>query len=185
MKKQEDFQRIDKIKIYNNKLFKTSTISILLIFCLLLTYYFHFILKTEVIFIHFFYIPIVLSSLWWGYKGILVAVFLSSILFVLQVVNPLHTSLYTDIIRALMFLTVSIIISFLIEKRDLLEGRLRAYGKNLEHKIHEWEESYKKLKESANKPIILIGSKGALLSLNRCTASNLGGKPEDYISKTL
>jgi len=185
MKKHEDFQSIDKIKIYDNKLFRISTINILLIFCLLLTYYFNFILKTEVIFTHFFYIPIVLSSLWWSYKGILIAVFLSAILLVLHAVIPLHTSTYIDVTRALMFLTVSIIISFLIEKRYLLEGKLRTRGKSLEQKIYEWEESYKKLEESANKPIILIGLKGKLLLLNNCAASNFGGKPKDYITKTL
>jgi len=185
MKKQENPWSIDKIKIYDNKIFKIGTLSILLIICLLLTYSFHFILKTEIIFTHFFYIPIVLSSLWWAYKGILVAALLSSTLLILQAVTPIPTFLSADITRALMFLTVSIIISFLIEKRQLLEDRLRAFGRDLEHKIHEWEESYKKLEESANKPIIMIGLKGKLLSLNKCTASNLGGNPEDYIGKTL
>jgi len=185
MKKQKDFQSIDKIKIYNNKLFKISTISILLIFCLPLTYYFHFTLKTDAIFTHFYYIPIVLSSLWWTYKSIIISAFLSSILLVLQIVAPIHAEIYINITRILMYLTVSIIISFLIEKKHLLEGKLRTYGKSLEQKIYEWEESYKKLEESANKPIILIGLKGKLLSLNNCAASNLGGKPKDYISKTL
>ncbi|GAH57618.1 unnamed protein product [marine sediment metagenome] len=104
---------------------------------------------------------------------------------VLQIVAPIHAEIYINITRVLMFLTVSIITSFLIEKRHLVEGKLRAYGKSLEQKIYEWEESYKKLEESANKPIILIGLKGKLLSLNNCAASNLGGKPKDYISKTL
>jgi PAS domain S-box-containing protein len=185
MKKQKDFQSIDKIKIYNNKLFKISTISILLIFYLPLSYYFHFTLKTDAIFTHFYYIPIVLSSLWWTYKSIIISAFLSSILLVLQIVAPIHAEIYINITRVLMFLTVSIIISFLIEKRHLLEGKLRTYGKSLEQKIYGWEESYKKLEESANKPIILIGLKGKLLSLNNCAASNLGGKPKDYISKTL
>jgi len=185
MKMQKDFQSIDKIKIYNNKLFKISTISILLIFCLPLTYYFHFTLKTDAILTHFYYIPIVLSSLWWTYKSIIISAFLSSILLVLQIVAPIHAEIYINITRVLMFLTVSIIISFLIEKRHLLEGKLRTYGKSLEQKIYGWEESYKKLEESANKPIILIGLKGKLLSLNNCAASNLGGKPKDYIGKTL
>ena len=185
MKKQKDFQSIDKIKIYNNKLFKISTISILLIFCLPLTYYFHFTLKIDAIFTHFYYIPIILSSLWWTYKSIIISAFLSSILLVLQIVAPIHAKIYINITRVLMFLTVSVIISFLIEKRQILEDNLRAYGKSLEQKIYGWEESYKKLEEIANKPIILIGLKGKLLSLNNCAASNLGGKPKDYISKTL
>jgi len=185
MKKQKDFQRIDKVKIYNNKLFKISTISILLIFCLPLTYYFHFTLKTDAIFTHFYYIPIVLSSLWWTYKSIIISAFLSSILLVLQIVAPIHAEIYINITRVLMFFTVSIIISFLIEKRHLLEGKLRTYYRSLEQKIYGWEENYKKLEESANKPIISIGLKGNLLSLNNCAASNLGGKPKDYISKTL
>ena len=57
--------------------------------------------------------------------------------------------------------------------------------KNIENMLRESEEKFKKLEESANKPIILIGLKGKLLSLNNCAASNLGGKPKDYITKTL
>jgi len=64
------------------KSYKIAVMGFLLIFCLLATYYFHFILKIEIIFTHFFYVPIILASLWWPRKGIVVAVFLASLLLV-------------------------------------------------------------------------------------------------------
>jgi len=45
-----------------------------------LTYYFHVILGTGTVFTHFFYIPIILASLWWKRKGLFVAIFLAVIL---------------------------------------------------------------------------------------------------------
>ena len=53
---------------------------ILLGFCVFLTYYFHAILKTGVIFTHFFYVPIILAILWWRRKGLVVVVFLAAFL---------------------------------------------------------------------------------------------------------
>jgi hypothetical protein len=41
------------------------------------TFYYHAVLKTGVIFSHFFYIPIVIASVWWMRKGVLVASLLS------------------------------------------------------------------------------------------------------------
>ncbi|GAJ15502.1 unnamed protein product [marine sediment metagenome] len=50
---------------------KIIIIGFLLIICLFLTYYFHFILKSEIVFTHFFYAPIILASFWWLKRGIL------------------------------------------------------------------------------------------------------------------
>lgn len=48
---------------------KIVVIGFLLTISLFATYYFQFILKIDIIFTHFFYIPIILASLWWGRKG--------------------------------------------------------------------------------------------------------------------
>ena len=42
---------------------------ILLITCIGLEYYFHFILGIQIVYTHFFYIPIVLAAIWWGLRG--------------------------------------------------------------------------------------------------------------------
>ena len=37
--------------------------------CCYLTYYFHVVLGIGTVFTHFFYVPIILASLWWKRKG--------------------------------------------------------------------------------------------------------------------
>ena len=65
---------MDKIK----EKFKILTIVIFLGISCFLTYYFHVVLKTGVIFTHFFYIPIIFACVWWKRKGLPVAIFLAA-----------------------------------------------------------------------------------------------------------
>ncbi|MEG3225287.1 MAG: hypothetical protein BME94_07175 [Methanobacteriales archaeon Met13] len=60
--------------------YQTFFITVLLFLSVALTYYFHFILKTGIIFTHFFYIPLILAAIWWKRKGLVVPVFLAFIL---------------------------------------------------------------------------------------------------------
>jgi len=50
------------IKVQITEKYKVTIIFILLAIALFLTYYFHAILKTGIIFTHFFYIPIILAA---------------------------------------------------------------------------------------------------------------------------
>ena len=52
---------------------KISLMAVLLAACCFLTYYFHAVLEIGTILTHFFYIPIILASLWWKRKGLGVA----------------------------------------------------------------------------------------------------------------
>ena len=52
--------------------------TILLGFSFFLVYYFHFIMDTKIIFTHFFYIPIILSAIWWKRKAIIIPLSFSS-----------------------------------------------------------------------------------------------------------
>ncbi len=40
-----------------------------IILCAVVEYYFHFILRMEIIYTHIFYVPIILGAYWWGLKG--------------------------------------------------------------------------------------------------------------------
>lgn len=53
-----------------NGKYKIMVMAILLAICCFLTYYFHEVRETDVVFTHFFYIPIILASLWWKRKGL-------------------------------------------------------------------------------------------------------------------
>ncbi|MCK4731708.1 MAG: hypothetical protein KAT65_04540 [Methanophagales archaeon] len=55
--------------------YKIMVMAILLAGACVLTYHFHLVFATGVVFTHFFYIPIILASLWWKRKGVVVALF--------------------------------------------------------------------------------------------------------------
>ena len=112
--------------------------AVFLAMCCLLTYYFHVVLKTGTVFTHFFYIPIILASLWWQRKGIIVALFLAAMLIVSHVFLRLDTEIFNDFLRAPMFLVVSIVIVLLSE-----------HIKKREVKVREGEERFRTLVENS------------------------------------
>ncbi|MFX1389989.1 MAG: ATP-binding protein [Promethearchaeota archaeon] len=67
------------------------TIVILILVSCLLIYYFEVILRTTILVTHFFYIPSILSCLWWQEKGLIIPGFLATILIVV------HSILYMDL----------------------------------------------------------------------------------------
>jgi len=134
-------------KFDKKELSKIIIMGFLLFTCILLTYYFHFILKTEVIFTHLFYIPILLAGLWWARKGIIISVCLAVMLLILSLADPLDVPIYSDLIRASMFIVIGTIIGILSEKRYLLEAKLRAYSKNLEQRVEKRTSEIRELQE--------------------------------------
>jgi len=137
---------------------KNAVLGFLLTFCLLATYYFHFILKIEIIFTHLFYVPIILASLWWSRKGITVAVFLALLLLVSHIISPLESLTATDMARAFMFVVVGTVVSILNEKRQIREDKLRAYGKTLEQRA---KERTRALREAQEKQRAILDGIGA------------------------
>ena len=103
--------------------FKILTIAVLIVLSCVLIYYFHAVFKTETIFIHFFYIPVILSSLWWRRKGLFIAVFLAVVL-ILSHLLFLSTNISSDIIRAVFLVVVSYIIGSICEKKEEEKGKI-------------------------------------------------------------
>ena len=116
-------------------LFKITIIGLLLVICIVINIYFHFILRIEILYSHIFYVPIILASLWWGRKGIFVAIFLTSIYLGIQVYSPLSNFRpypLDHIIRGLMFCIVSFVIGELSDSRIKAEEKLMDRTKELE-----------------------------------------------------
>ena len=57
--------------------------------------------------------------------------------------------------------------------------------KRLERALSESEEKYRTLVETAGETIITMDREGVYLFMNKTAAERLGGKPEDYIGKTI
>ena len=123
--------------LVDRQLYKPVAVGTLLTACLLTTYYFHFVLETEIVFTHFFYVPIVLAGLWWSRKGIAVAIFLAATLLGSRLLSPLDTPTGANVARTIMFIAVGAVVGILNEKRLLLEDKLRAYSRTLEQRVEE------------------------------------------------
>jgi PAS domain S-box-containing protein len=57
--------------------------------------------------------------------------------------------------------------------------------KKAEEELKESEEKYRALVENAVETIVMVDENGVFLFMNTRAANNLGGKPEDYIGKTM
>jgi hypothetical protein len=82
---------------------------------LVITYYYHAVLQTGVIFTHLFYIPIVLASICWGKKGTLVALILGLMLLMSHALFLKGVPFLEDVIRAVMFVVVGGVFGWMME----------------------------------------------------------------------
>ncbi len=106
-----------------NEKYKFIVIITLTFFCCFLAYFFHKILKISILFTHLFYIPIVLSSIWWKKKGVFISAFLGLFIVVSHFLFIPNISIAQDIFRVFIFIIIAIIINILneyIEKKNLI-----------------------------------------------------------------
>ena len=96
-----------------------------------ITYYCHVVLKTSIIFTHLFYIPIVLASIWWKRKGLLVAVLLAALLILSHNFLKLDDDGIDKYLRASMFLIIGVVVAFLSEQIARARKNLIAHQQKL------------------------------------------------------
>ncbi len=151
---------------------KYETIIILTLVALacILTYYFHFVLRTGIIFTHFYYIPIILSAIWWKRDGLWVPFFLAGVLFFTDFINPIRADPWVDdFFRAIIFISVSVITIILSEKIE-----------KSQIKLAESEKKFRSVIESAAEAIITIDSDRKVVFWNK-EAQNVFGYAEEEI----
>ncbi len=95
--------------------YKTAIMTALVFIAGLVTWYYHAVLKTDVIFTHLFYIPIALAAIWYRRKGVLVAVLLGVFVIISHTVFLGGAPIIDDLIRAVMFIIIAVIIATLTE----------------------------------------------------------------------
>jgi len=84
--------------------------------CTIITVYFHIFLNINTLFTHFYYIPIILSALWWKRKGLVVTAFLSVVLIVTRLnMGSSFFGIEDDLFRIAILFFVSIVAILLAE----------------------------------------------------------------------
>ena len=96
--------------------YKFIVIAILIGICCLLTYYTRVVVSAEIVFTHFFYIPIILASLWWGKKGLAVAILLALLVIFSHLYIGVATEIIYDLMRSTMFIVVALVTGILSER---------------------------------------------------------------------
>jgi signal transduction histidine kinase len=104
---------------------KRGMIIMLTVICMAVTYYFHFLRREDVVFSHFFYIPIVLAGAWWGWETLLVSGVLGANLIASSLISGLSNSLDRDLTRAAMFIVVGAVLGAVVERKNRHEARAR------------------------------------------------------------
>ena len=107
-------------------IYKGGLIGIFLLGACIITYYYHSSLGAGTIFTHFFYIPIILASIWWGKKGIFVAIFLGALILTSHAVFLKTVPFIDDIIRAIMFLVIGGVVGWLMDGIKKIEDLYKA-----------------------------------------------------------
>lgn len=95
---------------------KVLTVALLIAACCISSYYFYWNLKVGAVYSHAFYIPIIISALWWKRKGISVALFFATFLICSNLFLGLYEFTGGDIFRSTMFLVVAVITALLSEQ---------------------------------------------------------------------
>lgn len=132
----------------NYHLFKILITVFLLIASVGLILYFHGWLNMEILFTHFLYLPIILTSFWWKRWGILVAVFLGGFLIIGH--NYLmkdYVQNLNDYLRPVMFIIISLVVS-------QLTLQLEKKNKDLQNTLQELKNTQEKLIMQEKKAII-------------------------------
>ena len=145
------------------EIYRFILIIILLAIAILLTYYSHFVIGQGVIFTHFFYVPIILAAFWWQKKGLIVPIFLASILLISSVSPILTYNIYEDLIRASMFIVVGLVVAFLSYEINQREDKLR-----------DSENKFRSVSESAVDGIITTDTEGRIVIINHSTEKIFG-----------
>jgi PAS domain S-box-containing protein len=104
------------MKKYHNWIFRITIIFLLIGASAGLGIYFHTVLHTDIVYTHFLYIPIVLAGMWWGRKGILVALALAVVVLSFHLFGIGIGPLWSDVARIIFFAIVAFFIGSLQEQ---------------------------------------------------------------------
>jgi PAS domain S-box-containing protein len=142
--------------VLERKSYKIFIISILLVICVFLTYYFHFVLVEGTIFTHIFYFPIILGAIWWKRKSLIIPIFLSVLLIGSYfLAHNLNYPLIDDIFRSFIFIAIGIVVVVLSEEIELKDIKLR-----------ESQEKFRSVADSAVDGIITTDNTGKIVLFN-------------------
>ncbi len=160
--------------------------------CCALTYYFHVVLGVGTVFTHFFYVPIILASLWWRRKGLIIAMFLALMLIFSHFFVRAEMETVNDLIRAPMFIVVALAVAILSERIAKAGAKLKNYAKDLENAVEEQTKGLAKehnyvrhLIESSPDFQMTLDKNSRIMDVNEAFEHIAGKSREDVIGTSI
>ena len=135
---------------------KIITMAVLIGIAIYLTYYFHAVIGSGTVFTHYFYLPIILAALWWKRRGVLVAVFLSTLLILSHIYLRTDVVTENDFIRGISFIFIGLMFAIINERREKQGERL-----------YESESRFRLAFEESGIGIALVAPDGKWLKVNQ------------------
>ncbi|MBC7252516.1 MAG: hypothetical protein H5T72_00915 [Actinobacteria bacterium] len=153
---------------------------------------FHFGLGKDVVFSHFFYLPVVLATLWWDWRGVAVPAFLFGLLILSHALSGLQVSMWVEVARGLSFILVGCVVAYLSRRKGQLYEELEDHYRGLERVVEartaELREKNRELEAYAqtvshdlNAPLVVIS--GFLELLKDRAADRLGEEEKEYLER--
>ena len=124
------------------------------------------------VFSHFFYIPIILTALWWEKRSILVAAFLGGLIVVSTLLYMPDLLTLNDYGRALMFIVIAFVVSSLSEQ---IKGR--------EREVKRQRDLMQRYLDVAGVLFVVIGTDRTIRLINRHGCELLGYREEELLGK--
>jgi len=104
---------------------KVAILSFSILVCMAVAYYAHFVLHTNIVYPHLFYVPVVLAGFWWARRGIWVALFMSGCLIIFCEISPIDTSILPTLLRSGMLIAVGVVVGTLRDQIMRTDQTLR------------------------------------------------------------
>ncbi len=152
--------------------YRVLIMAVLLTVSVFLTYYFHAVLMLGTVFSHFFYIPIIISALWWEKKSILVAMSLAGLVVASSLLFRPEDLTLNDYFRALMFIVIAFVVATL---SDQLKGQQRT--------IQREKDRIQTILNTAGVLLVIINTDQTIGLVNRRGSELLGFSEAELIEK--
>lgn len=167
---------------------KVAIISAMVVASCLLCIYYHVVLKSEVVYTHFFYVPIAIAAFWWGRKGIVVAALLAALILLTHAFSGASGSLFNDIGRAVMFIVVSVVVAELSEQTKKQRSQLVrdiTARKQAEDELRHTRDYLENLLDYANAPVIVWDREFKITRFNHAFERLIGRSADEIVGGPL
>ncbi len=144
----------------------------LLAISVFLTYYFHAVLMLGTVFSHFFYVPIILTALWWEKRSVLVALFLGGLVVASSLFYRPDILTLNDYGRALMFVIIALVVAY-------LSGQIKAREQEVERE----RDLIRHYLDVAGSLFVVINTDHTIRLINHYGCELLGYREEELIGK--